>query len=73
MASVRLFVDALKSRSPFPAQLGIHKIPHSKLGDDVWAMRWGYDCRALFTYGAAVKPGQKHIVWLAIGSHDNVY
>jgi hypothetical protein len=36
----------------------------------VWEMTWAGDGRALFEYGEPVRPGQPHIVWLRIGSHE---
>lgn len=32
-------------------------------------MTWAGDGRAIFTYGPAVHPGERHVVWLAVGSH----
>jgi hypothetical protein len=32
-------------------------------------MTWAADGRAIFTYGAEVRPGEAHVVWLAIGTH----
>lgn len=33
-------------------------------------MTWADDGRALFTYGPEVRPGETHVVWLAVGTHD---
>ena len=38
--------------------------------DGVFEMSWGQNRRALWTYGPEVIPGQPHIVWLRIGTHD---
>jgi hypothetical protein len=32
-------------------------------------MTWAGDGRAIFTYGAEVRPGERHIIWLAVGTH----
>ncbi|MGH9062575.1 MAG: hypothetical protein ACRDZQ_08025 [Acidimicrobiales bacterium] len=32
-------------------------------------MTWEADGRAIFTYGPEVRPGETHVVWLAVGSH----
>ncbi|HCP62471.1 MAG TPA: hypothetical protein DIU14_08395 [Actinobacteria bacterium] len=32
-------------------------------------MTWEDDGRAIFTYGPEVRPGEAHIIWLAIGTH----
>jgi hypothetical protein len=37
---------------------------------DVWEMTWADDGRALFTYGTSIRPGDPHIIWLRIGTHD---
>ncbi|MBA4179944.1 MAG: hypothetical protein C0506_05080 [Anaerolinea sp.] len=36
----------------------------------VWEMSWAADGRATFEYGEEVIPGQAHIIWRRIGSHD---
>ena len=36
----------------------------------IWEMRWAADGRATFEYGAEVIPGQPHIIWRRIGTHD---
>ncbi len=36
----------------------------------VWEMTWAADGRATFAYGAELIPGQPHIVWRRIGSHE---
>jgi len=36
----------------------------------IWEMTWAGDGRATFTYGEPRRPGQPHIVWRRIGSHD---
>ena len=32
-------------------------------------MTWEADGRAIFTYGKQARPGEKHVIWLAIGTH----
>ncbi|MBV8528056.1 MAG: hypothetical protein JOZ75_07055 [Candidatus Dormibacteraeota bacterium] len=32
-------------------------------------MTWAGDGRAIFTYGPEVRAGERHVVWLAVGSH----
>jgi hypothetical protein len=36
----------------------------------VWEMTWADDGRATFRYGDPVRPGDPHIIWRRIGSHD---
>ena len=38
--------------------------------DGVCEMTWAANGRATFAYGAEQSPGQAHIVWRRIGSHD---
>jgi mRNA-degrading endonuclease YafQ of YafQ-DinJ toxin-antitoxin module len=37
---------------------------------DVWEMTWAPDGRATFQYGEEIRPGEQHIIWRRIGSHD---
>jgi len=41
-----------------------HGIPGS------WEMTWANDGRAVFRYGTSIRPGDPHVVWLRVGSHD---
>jgi len=36
----------------------------------VFEMTWAPDGRATFEYGDEVQPGQTHIIWRRVGSHD---
>jgi len=38
--------------------------------EGVFEMTWADDGRALFRYGDEVQPGEPHIEWLRIGTHD---
>jgi hypothetical protein len=38
--------------------------------DGVWEMTWAPDGRATFRYGAPIRSGEPHVIWLRIGSHD---
>jgi hypothetical protein len=33
-------------------------------------MTWAGDGRAIFAYGPEVLPGERHVVWLAVGTHS---
>lgn len=33
-------------------------------------MTWGSDGRALFRYGDAKRPGERHVIWHRVGTHD---
>jgi hypothetical protein len=36
----------------------------------VFEMTWAPDGRATFEYGPEVRPGEPHIVWRRVGTHD---
>jgi hypothetical protein len=36
----------------------------------VFEMAWAGDGRATLSYGASTVPGEQHIIWLRIGTHD---
>jgi hypothetical protein len=36
----------------------------------VWELTWARDGRATFEYGDELRPGDPHIVWRRIGTHD---
>jgi hypothetical protein len=36
----------------------------------VWEMTWGPDGRATFEFGRRQLPGETHIIWRRIGTHD---
>jgi hypothetical protein len=36
----------------------------------VWEISWAPDGRATFHYGDEVRPGEPHVVWRRIGTHD---
>lgn len=38
--------------------------------DGVFELTWAPDGRATFTYGSELYPGEPHIVWLRVGTHD---
>jgi hypothetical protein len=38
--------------------------------EEAWEMTWAPGGRAMFRYGAEVKPGHPHVVWLRVGGHE---
>lgn len=36
----------------------------------VYEIRWAADGRALFMFGDERVPGEKHIIWIAVGDHS---
>jgi hypothetical protein len=35
-----------------------------------WELSWAPDGRATFEYGAERRPGEAHVIWRRIGTHD---
>jgi len=67
-AAVAKLVAALKQTPP--ALLG-DPLVHPLAGHrGVYELRFAPDGRATFTFGAAVREGQPHIIWRRIGTHD---
>ena len=63
--ALRHFIEDIKV-GRFRAGLrvkGIQGMPGS------FEMSWAADGRAIFTYGPQVHTGERHVVWLAIGTH----
>jgi hypothetical protein len=65
--AVRKFVEDLKAKRPPRAGLGIEKYESA---EGVFGFHWAPDGRALFRYGTSPHPGDVHIIWLSIGTHD---
>jgi len=36
----------------------------------VWEITWAPDGRATFSYGDELRPGDPHVIWRRIGTHD---
>ena len=63
--------------SEFVSDLRAKKLPRPSLRvkrvqgtDAVWEMTWAADGRATFTYGPEIKPGETHVQWRRVGTHD---
>jgi len=68
LAAREELVAGLREEPPhFAPRLRVKRVQGT---DEVWEMSWAADGRATFRYGAEVLPGEPHIVWLRIGSHD---
>jgi hypothetical protein len=37
---------------------------------DVWEMTWAPNGRATWHYGPEQKPGEPHVIWRRIGTHE---
>lgn len=64
--AVRLFIAALRANS-FPPALRVKRFQSES---DTWEMTWAADGRALFRYGEEIRPGETHVVWIRVGTHD---
>lgn len=36
----------------------------------IFEITWAPDGRATFDYGEAVHPGERHVIWRRVGTHD---
>jgi hypothetical protein len=66
LSALRLFIAGLRSRQ-FDPRLRIKRV-QGQVG--VWEMTWAPDGRATFQYGDEVQPGEPHVIWRRVGTHD---
>jgi hypothetical protein len=64
--ALRLFIAAVVSQQ-FPPQLRVKRV---KAVAGVWERSWAKDGRATFEYRDEVRPGEPHVFWRRIGTHD---
>jgi hypothetical protein len=64
---VREFVEDLKAGSRF--RNGLRVKPY-KSRPGTFEMTWAPNGRAFFIYGEPVKDGERHVIWLDVGTHD---
>ena len=67
LAAVVQLVDDFRSGQQPRHSLRVKRV-QNVLG--VWELSWTADGRATFQYGRDGIPGQPHIIWRRIGSHD---
>jgi hypothetical protein len=65
--AVGRFVADLRTGQGFRPGLRVKRVQGHA---GIWEMTWAPDGRATFQYGEEVVPGQPHIVWRRIGTHD---
>lgn len=46
------------------------RVKHVQGTDGIFELTWANDGRATFQYGKELKPGEPHIIWRRIGTHD---
>ena len=63
---VRLFVTGLRA-GQFDPRLRAKRV---QAYDGVWEVTWAPDGRATFQYGPERRPGEAHVVWRRIGTHE---
>jgi hypothetical protein len=61
------FVVDLASGQGFRAGLRVKRVLGTR---GVWEMTWAPDGRATFSYGDERRPGEPHVVWRRVGSHN---
>jgi len=67
LAVRRLIADLGAGSGRFHPSLRVHRID-SRRG--VWAISFGGDLRATFSYGTAQRTGDAHVIWRRVGSHS---
>ncbi len=65
--AVAEMVDDLRAGRTFRKGLRVKRFQRQS---GVFEMTWARNGRALFTYGTSPLPGEKHIIWIRIGTHD---
>jgi hypothetical protein len=66
-AAVDKFIEDLKRGKGFRRGLRVKGV---KGAPGLYEMTWAPDGRALFSYGPPLVPGETHIVWHVVGTHD---
>jgi hypothetical protein len=66
LAVVRLFVEGLRQGRLDP-RLRVKRV-QGRPG--AWEMTWAPDGRATFEYGEEVRPGEPHVIWRRVGTHE---
>jgi hypothetical protein len=66
LAVVRLFVEGLRQGRLDP-RLRVKRVQGRPAA---WEMSWAPDGRATFEYGEEVRPGEPHVIWRRVGTHE---
>lgn len=67
MVAVEKLLHDMKQGTGFRAELRIKGV-QGHVG--VFEMTWADNGRATFNYGSSPHPGDTHIIWRRVGSHD---
>lgn len=65
--AVKAFVDDLTSDRSFRPGLRVKGVQGAP---GVYEMTWANDGRATFQYGEELRPGEPHVIWRRVGTHD---
>ena len=62
------FIAALRATPPeFAPALRVKRLQGSP---GVWEVTFAPDGRATFSYGKEIRPGEPHVIWRRVGTHD---
>jgi hypothetical protein len=67
LVAVSEMVEDMKAGRPFRPGLRVRRVQGTH---DIWEMTWAPDGRATWQYGPEQRPGEPHIVWRHISTHD---
>lgn len=66
-AAIARFIEDLEAGRPFRTGLRVKRVHGA---GDVMELTFAPDGRATSQFGQEVKPGQPHVVWRRVGTHD---
>lgn len=62
------FIAALRATPPaYAPGLRVKRVLGSP---GIWEMTFAPDGRATFSYGEETRPGEPHVIWRRVGTHD---
>jgi hypothetical protein len=67
LTAVAAMVADLKAGRPFRPGLRVKNVQG---WPGVWEMTWAPDGRATFEYGPECRPGEPHVIWRRVGTHE---
>jgi hypothetical protein len=67
LAAVTHFVEDLGAGGQFCKGLRIKGVQGAA---GIFEMTWAPDGRATFRYGESIRPGEAHVIWRRVGTHD---
>ncbi len=67
LVAIAHFIADLQTGGRFRKGLRIKGV---KGASGIFEMTWADDGRATFQYGEEVRPGELHVIWRRVGTHD---